>query len=198
MGEQATRNSEFHEKVKKATQTSKKTNEASADSFNVGNALTEKEFVEAEDPASPEEQDIANLKRGQAVINQRMLAHNVELLHGKVKLQQQQLDMRKTYASKAYRFVWMWSIALIVILILQGSSYPTLKIFFITLEAHNFNLDNSVIIALISGVTVNIVAVFVVVIRNLFPSESKDDVENDKEKRTKKKNNKNSSESPST
>ncbi|WP_421589406.1 hypothetical protein [Rahnella aceris] len=192
MGEQATRNSEFREKVKKATQASKKTNEADAGTFNVENDLTEEEFVDAEDPTSPEEQDIANLKRGQAAITQKMLAHNAELLHGKVKLQQQQLDMRKTYASKAYRFVWMWSIALIIILILQGSSSPTVKFFFISFDAHNFKLDNKVIIALISGVTVNIVAVFVVVIRNLFPSESKDDVESDKETKPKKKKNKHS------
>ncbi|EBW9463133.1 hypothetical protein MY092_005321, partial [Salmonella enterica] len=35
--------------------------------------------------------------------------------------QEQLLDMRETYARKAYRFVWLWSVALIIILILQGS-----------------------------------------------------------------------------
>jgi cation transport ATPase len=81
----------------------------------------------------------------------------------------QLLDMRVEYARKAYRFVWLWSVALIVTLMLQGSKNPTLKLWFLEIKAAEFNLDSSVLIALISGVTVNIVAVFVVVIRNLFP-----------------------------
>ncbi|MEG2273228.1 MAG: hypothetical protein RSC05_13255 [Acinetobacter sp.] len=88
-------------------------------------------------------------------------------------LQEQLIVMRETYASKAYRFVWLWSIALIVILVLQGSDAPSVKLFSLQFNAHTFNLSDKVLIALISGVTVNIVAVFVVVIRNLFPSEHK-------------------------
>ncbi|HCL5313117.1 TPA: hypothetical protein N2G38_005538 [Salmonella enterica] len=87
--------------------------------------------------------------------------------------QEQLLDMRETYARKAYRFVWLWSVALIVILILQGSDAPNVHIFFFEFKAHEFHLDNPVLIALISGVTVNIVAVFVVVMRSLFPSDIK-------------------------
>ncbi len=88
-------------------------------------------------------------------------------------MQEQLLSMREIYALKAHRFVWLWSVALIVILVLQGSDAPSVHIFFFEFKAHKFHLDNSVLIALISGVTVNIVAVFVVVMRNLFPSDIK-------------------------
>ncbi|HCB9205888.1 Uncharacterised protein [Klebsiella variicola] len=87
---------------------------------------------------------------------------------------EQLLEMRETYAKKAYRFVWLWSITLIVILILQGSTAPVVKFWFFEMRAANFNLDSKVLIALITGVTVNIVAVFIVVMRNLFPSDSKE------------------------
>lgn len=87
---------------------------------------------------------------------------------------EQLLDMREVYARKAYRFVWLWSIALIVILILQGAKYPQLKIWVLEFRAVDFSLDSKIVIALITGVTVNIVAVFIVVMRNLFPSEAKE------------------------
>ncbi|MCU5775086.1 hypothetical protein N5923_23490 [Erwiniaceae bacterium BAC15a-03b] len=87
--------------------------------------------------------------------------------------QEQFLTMREMYAKKAYRFVWLWSVALIVILVLQGAKYPHLKLWVVEFKASDFNLESNVLIALISGVTVNIVAVFIVVMRNLFPSEMK-------------------------
>ncbi|EOE6860019.1 hypothetical protein ACKS2O_002472 [Cronobacter dublinensis] len=87
---------------------------------------------------------------------------------------EQLLEMRETYAKKAYRFVWLWSVTLIVILVLQGSKAPEVKIWFLQMKSADFNLDSKVLIALITGVTVNIVAVFIVVMRNLFPSDAKD------------------------
>ncbi|MDF7648113.1 hypothetical protein PUG42_06075 [Erwiniaceae bacterium L1_54_3] len=87
---------------------------------------------------------------------------------------EQLLDMREVYARKAYRFVWLWSIALIVILILQGAKYPHFKLWILEFKAADFSLDSKIVIALITGVTVNIVAVFIVVMRNLFPSEAKE------------------------
>ncbi|EBS2694798.1 hypothetical protein ZQ65_15210 [Salmonella enterica subsp. enterica serovar Newport] len=96
--------------------------------------------------------------------------------------QEQLLDMRETYARKAYRFVWLWSVALIIILILQGSNAPDVHIFFLEFKAHDFDLSDKVLITLISGVTVNIVAVFVVVIRNLFPAYTKTNVKPKKNK----------------
>lgn len=87
---------------------------------------------------------------------------------------EQLLDMRETYAKKAYRFVWLWSVTLIVILVLQGSKAPEVSVWFIKIKSANFELDPKVLIALITGVTVNIVAVFIVVMRNLFPSDVKE------------------------
>ncbi|PKA32490.1 hypothetical protein CWR41_22720 [Cedecea lapagei] len=86
---------------------------------------------------------------------------------------EQLIEMRETYARKAYRFVWLWSITLIIIIILQGSKAPEVKFWFIKMKALDFDLDPKVLIALITGVTVNIVAVFIVVMRNLFPSSDK-------------------------
>ena len=102
-------------------------------------------------------------------------------------LQEQLLDMRETYARKAYRFVWLWSLALVVILILDGSKYPSLKIWFVQIEPAEFHLDSNVLIALITGVTVNIVAVFIVVMRNLFPSAQKDEEKKSEDKSEDKK-----------
>ncbi|MGM3192923.1 hypothetical protein ACS25B_18725 [Dickeya dadantii subsp. dieffenbachiae] len=160
----------FNQKLKQATLRSRENNSLSSESQD---PFPTEEMSEAYSEATLEEQDIARLKRANVAMSQRMSALRVELLQGKVKLQQQQLDMRQTYASKAYRFVWLWSIALIVILLLQGSSYPSFKFLFIQFNAHDFKLDKEIVIALISGVTINIVAVFVVVIRNLFPSDIK-------------------------
>lgn len=86
---------------------------------------------------------------------------------------EQLIEMRETYARKAYRFVWLWSITLIIIIILQGSKAPEVKFWFLRMKASDFDLDPKVLIALITGVTVNIVAVFIVVMRNLFPSSDK-------------------------
>lgn len=86
---------------------------------------------------------------------------------------EQLIDMRETYARKAYRFVWLWSITLIVILILEGSKAPEVSVWFLKIKSADFSLDPKVLIALITGVTVNIVAVFIVVMRNLFPSSDK-------------------------
>ncbi|NKI74516.1 hypothetical protein Dpoa2040_001785 [Dickeya sp. CFBP 2040] len=179
----------FNQKLKQATRRSQENNNLSLAREDL---FTTEEISESYSEATLEEQDIARLKRANAAMSQRMSALRVELLHGKVKLQQQQLDMRQAYALKAYRFVWLWSIALIVILLLQGSSYPTFRLLFIQFDAHDFKLDKEIVIALISGVTINIVAVFVVVIRNLFPSDIKgksiEEESTDKEKeRTDKK-----------
>lgn len=97
-------------------------------------------------------------------------------------LKEQHIKMRSKYASKAYRFVWLWSIALIVILLLEGLKTPIIKIWHWDINIPAFDLDPKILIALISGVTVNIVAVFVVVIRNLFPSDAKEKDEKKKAK----------------
>lgn len=143
-----------------------------------GLTTIEEQYIEAE-AAGPEDGEFYRFRLSVAASNSRIRDSEARIMAVKVKHHEQNLDMRAKYASKAYRFVWLWSVALIVIIILQGSSAPTLKILFINFNAHNFKLDNNVLIALISGVTVNIVAVFVVVIRNLFPSDS---VEEKKEK----------------
>ncbi|MBI0275646.1 hypothetical protein I6H07_07315 [Hafnia alvei] len=169
-------NTSFHARLRRARELGAQKIECDTlkDSLTEESPLTDVEIASEENETTPEGNDIANLKLGQASTARRMLELKAKLLEGEIDLQKQQIEMRSMYASKAYRFVWLWSIALIVILILEGSQAPTLKIFFIEFNAHEFKLESNVIIALISGVTVNIVAVFVVVIRNLFPSEHRD------------------------
>gem|GEM_PF-3732469 len=68
----------------------------------------------------------------------------------------------------------MWSLFFFCILILSGFKHLTIESndFKLTSE---FSLDSSVLIALITGVTVNIVAVFIIVMRNLFPSAAQEE-----------------------
>ncbi|MFM1365618.1 hypothetical protein WFP00_03360 [Yersinia enterocolitica] len=132
--------------------------------------LSSKEVEDYEQQEDSSAESIAEIKQAQALLDEKQSKLKRKLLKGQVTLQKQDISMRREYASKAYRFVWLWSIALIVILVLDGSKSPTVNILFFRFDAHEFSLEPSVLIALISGVTVNIVAVFVVVIRNLFPN----------------------------
>ena len=71
-------------------------------------------------------------------------------LHGKI----QDIQARKDYASKVYRLVIGWLIALYALILGVGFGLITVA--------------NSVLIALITGTTVNIVGLFVIVARYLF------------------------------
>jgi hypothetical protein len=136
-----------------------------------------------EESQSNNEQTIADLKEAVEELTNAVEKIDVRDKDLKNDMQEQLLDMRETYALKAYRFVWIWSVFLILVIILQGSKAPDVKLFFFEFKAHDFSLDSKVVIALISGVTVNIVAVFVVVIKNLFPSDGKGISSKTKEKR---------------
>lgn len=88
------------------------------------------------------------------------------------------LQLRQTYADKGYRFV-RGSVAMLFILL--GAHLLFKAIFYaVYLATHKTErpeilfegISSDVWLALISAVTVNILAVFLFVIRNLFPSKS--------------------------
>jgi hypothetical protein len=72
----------------------------------------------------------------------------------------QDQTLRDKYASKAYWFVWVWSAVLFILLFLSGSK---------SVFGFEFELSETVTVALITGVTVNILGVFLSVMNNLFP-----------------------------
>ncbi len=148
--------------------------------------LAEQEAAEFEKESCPDASAIAEVKIATALSQFGQQEIKRKLLKSQVRKYKEDVRLRREHASKAYRFVWFWSVALILILLLAGSSSsPEVKFWFVEFKPAFFKLSDGVLITLISGVTVNIVAVFAIVIRNLLPSniemEKKDDEEKGKE-----------------
>lgn len=87
----------------------------------------------------------------------------IELLQLEGEARRQDIEERKTYATRVYWMLSAWLFALLGILLLSGFAGFT-----------TFDLSDSVLIALVSGTTVNVIGVFVVVMRYLFPRHSVD------------------------
>ncbi|NIF02112.1 hypothetical protein F3J38_18940 [Pantoea sp. Acro-805] len=122
-------------------------------------------FKENEDPSTYLKKYI---EYAEALDNIKTRRKNGKILKWKIKNQKQDVKMRRRYASKAYKFVFMWSCFLFLTILFVG--FGDLQIEANDFKWHSkFTISDPVLIALISGVTVNIVAVFVIVIRNLFP-----------------------------
>ncbi|EFR8537624.1 hypothetical protein H0109_003076 [Salmonella enterica] len=143
--------------------------------------MVQEEQEDYEAQAVPDPESLAEMKKLAALSDAKFSKLRRKLLKGQVRRQKQNNEMRELYASKAYKFVWLWSIFFFVILLLSGFKNLTIEILNFKITS-NFELNNTVLIALITGVTVNIVAVFIIVMRNLFPSSEKEDKE-DKETR---------------
>ena len=164
--------------------------------IDVDNKKDNKSFTEANDLTLDEETDLQNnsnpstylqkyVEYSEAIDNEKTRKRNGKILKWKIRNNKQDVKMRRRYASKAYNFVFLWSCFLFITIILSG--YKDIKISSPNLNiTSKFELNDSVLIALISGVTVNIVAVFVIVIRNLFPNAKSDgDNSSTNEKNTK-------------
>jgi hypothetical protein len=74
---------------------------------------------------------------------------------------EQALNLRKEFAWDIFYLIIAWLAVLFVLLIFQG--------FAITVCGHNFRLSDSVVLALIGGTTVNVLGIFIIVVRHLFP-----------------------------
>lgn len=139
-------------------------------------SLSRQEEENYEAQASTEAESLAEIKKAQALSDAKFSKLKRRLLKGQLRRQRQNTKMRRIYASKAYRFVWMWSLFFFCILMLSGFKDLTLDSPNFKLVS-KFSLDPPVLIALITGVTVNIVAVFIIVMRNLFPSAAQEEKE---------------------
>jgi lysylphosphatidylglycerol synthetase-like protein (DUF2156 family) len=173
MGEQDKTPKDFWRRLNQAKNSEANKNEGS-EQEPLSDSLSRQEEENYEAQASTEAESLAEIKKVQALSDEKFSKVRRRLLKGQLRRQKQNTRMRRIYASKAYRFVWMWSLFFFCILILSGFKHLTIESndFKLTSE---FSLDSSVLIALITGVTVNIVAVFIIVMRNLFPSAAQEE-----------------------
>lgn len=93
-----------------------------------------------------------------------------QVLEQKLESKKNHENMRKEYAPKAYNLVVYWSIALFILIFLNALINLLFNTF-ITSKEVEF-ISEKIILALITGTTINVVAVFVIVMKNLFPKES--------------------------
>ena len=70
----------------------------------------------------------------------------------------QDIDERKVYAKKTFRLVSFWITGVFLLLILSG----------LKLQCFDFELPESIILAVIGGTTLNILGVFIFVMKYLF------------------------------
>ena len=147
--------------------------------FTKANDLTLDEETELKSGAEPSTYLQKYIEYAEALDKIKTRKRNGKILKWKIKNQKQDVKMRRKYASKAYGFVFMWSCFLFLVVFAVG--YGDLQLQFEDFKWNShFKINDTVLIALISGVTVNIVAVFVIVIRNLFPVSKVDLEEMDK------------------
>jgi hypothetical protein len=72
---------------------------------------------------------------------------------------QQDINQLQRYAGRIFWLVVAWLSGTFALLLLQGFLGPN----------HWFNLDDAVLIAAIGGTTINVIGIFIVVARYLFP-----------------------------
>lgn len=141
-------------------------------------------------PTDAEKRDPAATERAaaEAAFFSEPAPANDEFEEMDLKERQHNLDLRIEYASKAYAFV-KGSVAALFAVIAAVIFLDTLfnAVVGPALGIKNFvALSDKVLIALISGVTVNVLAVFLVVVRNLFPNSGTEAKNGQKKATTKK------------
>jgi hypothetical protein len=96
-------------------------------------------------------------------LEQAQLRVEVEKLRAALDSFKQDVRQRKTFAPKLYLLTCCWLVSVMVILLIQGFSEG---------RYHFFRLNDSVLIALLGTTTVNVVGLFYVVAKYLFPEKS--------------------------
>lgn len=92
--------------------------------------------------------------------SQELQNNELRRLSEELKDLRQDRDERKSYASRLYWLVLTWLSVILLIGILQGLKIST--------SLFSFQLDNVVLVTLITTTTANIAAFFLVVVRYLF------------------------------
>jgi hypothetical protein len=78
----------------------------------------------------------------------------------------QDIEERKKYAGRIFCLLSLWLIGLFVLLLLQGFLSPL----------HYFFLSEAVLLATIGGTTLNVIGIFIVVARYLFPRRPEEEL----------------------
>lgn len=92
--------------------------------------------------------------------SQELQNNELRRLSEELKDLRQDRDERKSYASKLYWLVLMWLTIILLIVILQGLKVSGLRL--------TFQLNDAVLVTLITTTTANVAAFFLVVVRYLF------------------------------
>lgn len=128
----------------------------------VVDTLPQQELADYKKQGTPDAEALSELKVALAQTQLQLKRTQVarERAHNEGIKQDQAL--RDKYAAKAYKFVGAWSIVLAILLVLDGIEIP---------GSVGFNLSENILLALIGGVTVNVLAVFLSVMNYLFPQK---------------------------
>ena len=73
----------------------------------------------------------------------------------------QDLELRKSFAWDIFYLIIGWLLLVFAVLFLQGFS--------VAICTHTFRLSDAIILALIGGTTINVLGIFIIVVRYLFP-----------------------------
>jgi hypothetical protein len=92
--------------------------------------------------------------------SQELQNNELRRLGEELKDLKQDRDERKSYASKLYWLVLIWLMVILLIVILQGLRVSNI--------GFSFQLDDVVLVTLITTTTANVAAFFLVVVRYLF------------------------------
>lgn len=91
-------------------------------------------------------------------LEQHKLSHEVELLRQELKESQETHTLRLSYSGKIFYLVCVWLVCVTIAVFLSGFSFQ------------GFSLSDKVLIAFITSTTVNVVGLFIVVAKWMFPS----------------------------
>ncbi len=123
----------------------------------MSDADLEKIESSAFEPPTPDK--VAELEKNELEVDQEKETKRLQNLALK-----QDIDLRKDFAWDIFYLIVAWLFLVFVVLLLQG--------FTATICAHKFGLSDSVVLALISGTTVNVLGIFLIVVRYLFPTRA--------------------------
>lgn len=105
----------------------------------------------------PEPDRIEVTKRSQEELSDLERREKEEEIEG---VRQDRLE-RKLYADRIFKLICFWLVGLFCVLVMEG------------LHFNYFNLEESVLVAMIGGTTVNVLGIFIIVTKYLFPSSGK-------------------------
>lgn len=120
---------------------------------------TPKRTVDLIDKGRSELQQLESMPPDAKVLYEEQSLLNTKRIED-IEDQKQAREQRKEYAKSVYKLIVWWLVGIGVLLLLAGFGY----IFGF------FHLPDSVLLAIIGGTTVNVLGLFAIVMRHLFPT----------------------------